>query len=91
MCPDAYLHLYLNLYLDLRPSLYRELFEKSYQPLFQQLFATLFGSMFDLMSTSLWVLTCLVLSRQMQLPRRPVGRGVGGRIVAGKRSTTTYR
>jgi hypothetical protein len=72
-------------------SLYHELFAKSYQSLFRQLFAALFGSLFELMYGWLQALSCLALNRQMLLPRRPVGRGVGGRIVVRNGRTTTYR
>jgi hypothetical protein len=81
----------LALYRDLGTSLHRALFAKSYKSLFRQLFAALFGSMFDLMYGWLQVSSRLALCRQMLPPRRPVGRGVDGRIVLGERSTTTYR
>ncbi|MBM3331031.1 hypothetical protein FJY68_04165 [candidate division WOR-3 bacterium] len=67
------------------------MFEKSYQLLFQQLFAALFGSMFVAKYLWLWVQLCLAPCRRKQLGRRPVGRGVGGRIVVEERSTATYR
>ena len=81
----------LDLDLDLNPSLYGWLFEQLFETLFQTLFAKLFGSMFKSKSAWLWASSRLALYTRMLLPRRPVGRGVGGRIVVGERSTTTYR
>ena len=69
----------------------REKFEKSFPQLFQNFFASSFGSLFVWKYQQLRGLSYLVLYRQM-LPRgRPVGRGVGGRIVVGFRPPTTYR
>jgi hypothetical protein len=61
------LHLDLNLYLFLRS--------------FRQLFATLFGSMRDLKHGELLAWSHVAQCRQRLPGRRPVGRGVGGRIV----------
>jgi hypothetical protein len=85
------LNLNLNLDLDLNPSLYGWLFKQLFETLFQMLFAKLFGSLFKSKSAWLWASSRLALYTQMLLPRRPVGRGVDGRIVAGRRSATTYR
>jgi len=81
LCPSLYLDLNLDLDLDLNPSMYRELLAKSHRSLFQQLFASLLGSMFDLMYGELQALSRLASYRQTLPPRRPVGRGMGGRIV----------
>jgi hypothetical protein len=59
--------------------------------LLQQLFATLLGSMFDLMYGELQASSRHATYRQTLPTRRPVGRGVGGRIVVRDCSTTTYR
>lgn len=88
---SLYLDLNLDLDLDLNPSLYGWLFKQLFETLFQMLFAKLFGSMFKSKSAWLWASSRLALCRQMLLPRRPVGRGVDGRIVAGRRSATTCR
>jgi hypothetical protein len=87
------LHHELNLapYLDLDTSLRGALFKPLFETFFQQLFATLLGSLFDQMFVQLWASTCHALCRQMLLPRRPVDRGVGGRIVVRNDRTTTYR
>jgi hypothetical protein len=76
-------HLDLNLFLNLNLNLplYRELLAKSYQSLLQQMFATLFGSMFDLKNLQLQASSRLETRKQRLGGRRPVGRGVGGRIV----------
>ena len=42
----------------------------------------MFGSMFESMFPQSYVSVCLAPRRQRQGGRRPVGRGVGGRIVA---------
>jgi hypothetical protein len=81
----------LALYRGLNPSLYGWSFKQLFETLFQTLFAKLFGSMFKSKSAWLWASSSLALYPQMLLPRRPVGRGVGGRIVVGERSTATYR
>jgi hypothetical protein len=88
---SLYLDLNLDLDLDLNPSLYGWLFKQLFETLFQTLFVKLFGSMFKSKSAWLWASSRLALYPQMLLPRRPVGRGVGGRIVALDRCTTTYR
>jgi hypothetical protein len=88
---SLYLNLNLNLYPDLNLNLNLNLIPRSYQSLFLQLFAPLFGSLFTSKNAQLWASSCLALRRQMLLPRRPVGRGVGGRIVVWHRHTTTYR
>ena len=81
----------LALYRALNPSLYRELFAELFEKLLQKTLAALFGSLFDLMYGWFYASSRLALNQQMLLPRRPVGRGVGGRIVVGIRPTTTYR
>jgi hypothetical protein len=86
-----HLDLNLDLNLDLYQLLFRALLAKSYQSLFQQLFETLFGSMFDLKYGQLQASSYPESYRQKPAPRRPVGRGVGGRIVARNGPTTTYR
>jgi len=83
------LDLDINLDLDLNLNLF--LFLNSFQSLFQTLFVKLFGSMLKSKSAWLWASSRLAPCPQMLLPRRPVGRGVGGRIVALDRCTTTYR
>jgi hypothetical protein len=81
----------LNLYLNLNPSLFRWSCMQLLETLLQKLFAALFGSMLALMLTQLWVFSYLSPYRQMLPPRRPVGRGVDGRIAVGERCTTTCR
>ena len=80
----------LALYRNLDPSLYRELFATSYQSLFQQLFAALFGSMLKSKSKQLLAPLRLAICRKRLPGRRPVGRGVGGRIVVRHVADTTY-
>jgi hypothetical protein len=77
------LHSELNLalYRNLDPSLFGALFAKTYESLLRQMLATLLGAMFDLMYGELQASSHVALNRQMLPPRRPVGRGVGGRIV----------
>ena len=79
------LNLWLNLNLDLN------LIPQSDQSLFRQLFAPLFGSMFGSKFVQLYVWMDSALCRQRLGGRQPVGRGVGGRIVACDYRTTTYR
>jgi len=57
--------------------------------LFRQLFAALFDSMLVSMLALLHVSVDSALRRQRLGGRRPVGRGVGGRIVVEDCSTTT--
>jgi len=73
---------YLDLYLDLNPPPYRGLFAKSYRSLFRQLFATFFGLMYSELASHFYLLTHDFFHGQVLPPRRPVGRGVDGRIVA---------
>ena len=77
------LHRELNivLYLGLDASLCDALLKQLFKTLFRQLFAKLFGLLFDLKYLQLQSQSYLVLYRQMLPPRRPVGRGVDGRIV----------
>jgi len=89
--PSLHLDLNLDLNLNLYPSLLRALFAKSFKTLLLQLFVTLFGSLFNLKYGWLQVSSRLTLCRQMLPPRQPVGRPLPGRIVVGKRPTTTYR
>jgi hypothetical protein len=89
--PALCLDLCLNLYLNLNPSLFRTSFAKSFQSLFRTFFAALFGSMFASKDAWLRASSCLAPYRQRPRGRRPVGRGVGGRIVVRERHTTTYR
>ena len=91
----VYLHLNSDLYLDLSDKLFAELsrekFEKLFLKSFQKMFAMLFDLLFDLKYRLLYVSSYLVLYRQKPRGRRPVGRGVGGRIVVENGPTTTYR
>ncbi|MBM3330569.1 hypothetical protein FJY68_01800 [candidate division WOR-3 bacterium] len=85
LCPE----LNPDLNLDLNPSLYRALFTKSYRSVFRLLFAPLFGSMYESMLAQLSVPMRLAMCRQRLGGRRPVGRGVGGRIVVLRPANTT--
>jgi len=78
---SPYLHLNLDLDLDLCPSPYRELFVKPYQPLFVEFFASSFAAMFESLFVQLRDSSRPPTNRQRPRGRRPVGRGVGGRIV----------
>jgi hypothetical protein len=77
--------------LDFYPSLLGALRKSSHKSLLRQLFASLFGSMLAALAFDFYLLTLEFLRAPMPPPRQPLGRPLPGRIVAGKRSTTTYR
>ncbi len=76
---NLYSYLNLNLNLNLNPQSYRSLFVSSFGALYRKKYRSFDGSVYP------------ALSPQLQLPRRPLGRGVGGRIVARNDPATTYR
>jgi hypothetical protein len=67
------------------------LYLKSDPSLFRQLFATLSGWLYESKYAQLLASSCLALLRQKLPSKQPVGRGVGGRIVARSVPTTTSR
>ena len=85
-----HLDLNLDLNLDFYPSLLGALLQSLFETLFPQLFATLFGSMFKSKFAPLYLSMGPALCRQRLGGRRPVGRGVGGRIVVWNGPATTY-
>ncbi|GEM_PF-1211128 len=87
LCPELNLNLNFGLNLNLNLNLN----SRSYPSLFRQMFAALYGAMFASSCEQLFGTTRLVLSLNRQPGRRPLGRGVGGRIVVGNGLTTTYR
>ncbi len=87
LCPE--LNLSLNFGLNLNLNL--NLNSRSYPSLFRQMLAALFGSMLESKYAQLLALSHLALRRQKLPPRRPLGRGVDGRIVVRDGLTTTYR
>ena len=82
LCPE----LNLNQCSDLNLNLSLNLNLQSYPSLFQQLFAALYGTMFASSCEQLFGSTRLALYLNRQPGRRPVGRGVGGRIVVWPKS-----
>jgi hypothetical protein len=95
LCLSFDFDLNLDLNLDFYPSLFDALLKQVFETLFLQLFKKLFGSLFNAIHAALafdfHLLTYDFFYGQMLPPRRPVGRGVGGRIVVANASTTTYR
>jgi hypothetical protein len=76
LCPE--LNLSLNFGLNLNLNL--NLNSRSYPSLFRQMLAALFGSMLESKYAQLLALSHLALRRQKLPPRRPLGRGVDGRL-----------
>jgi hypothetical protein len=72
----------LKLDLDIIPSLNRALFAALYGKSHPSLFASLSDALYRKKHRPFDAPIYLQLHRQLQLPRRPGGRGVGGRIVA---------
>jgi hypothetical protein len=71
----------LSFHLDLNLDLNRDFYPSLLGALLKQLFKTLFGLMFKSKFAQLYVSMGPALYRQRPGGRRPVGRGVGGRIV----------
>ena len=75
---NLYSYLNLNLNLNLNPQSYRSLFVSSFGALYRKKYRSFDGSVYP------------ALSPQLQLPRRPPGRGVDGRIMVLLQVDTTY-
>jgi len=83
--------LYRKLHGKLLAELSRSLLSKPHETLIRRFFASLFAAMFGSLFEKLRASSRLPTHRQRPRGRRPVGRGVDGRIVVGFWPTTTYR